>query len=293
MDITFSRDGDYYAVVQDARLSKQRQNFYRLKVASFPYAVGIFPLGWKRGEKVDVEFFGGSLKTPVKVAADLSTFSSKTELTQVNLPGEPGILPFQFVVGDLPERIEPMRQRPDELVALDALNEPDGIVEFIQLLNDLLEHSRATPLVLGRAQRDEFSRSVSKDPAHLRQHLRPAPFSPTSEWPLVPHSLQGEPVATLLGFRVHIGGCSSPLLLEALTVEHPSPLLVKLIGELLRALKDHGAFVPPVFPLLRREPRLADNWKTFGKVAFEPPLPDVFMKWVLLAKRLRVKGTVL
>jgi hypothetical protein len=126
MDITFSRDGDYYAVVQDARLSKQRQNFYRLKVASFPYAVGIFPLGWKRGEKVDVEFFGGSLKTPVKVAADLSTFSSKTELTQVNLPGEPGILPFQFVVGDLPERIEPMRQRPDELVALDASTVMNG-----------------------------------------------------------------------------------------------------------------------------------------------------------------------
>ncbi len=54
--MTFPRDGDYYAIVRDSRFSRQMQNFYRLKVGSYPYADGIFPLGWKRGEKVDVEF---------------------------------------------------------------------------------------------------------------------------------------------------------------------------------------------------------------------------------------------
>src|SRR5579863_8660779 len=102
IDVTFPRDGDYYAVVHDARFSKQKQNFYRLKVASFPYADGIFPLGWKRGEKIDVEFFGGSLKAPVKAAADLSALTPKVEFTQVTVPGEPGSLPFVFVVGGLP-----------------------------------------------------------------------------------------------------------------------------------------------------------------------------------------------
>jgi hypothetical protein len=41
-------------------------NIYRvLKWGAFQYADGIFPLGWERGEKVEVEFFGGSLKAPV------------------------------------------------------------------------------------------------------------------------------------------------------------------------------------------------------------------------------------
>ena len=77
LDVTFPRDGDYYAVVHDARFSQQSQNFYRLKVGNFAYADGIFPLGWKRGEKVDVELFGGSFSVPVKTAADLSASESQ------------------------------------------------------------------------------------------------------------------------------------------------------------------------------------------------------------------------
>ena len=126
IDMTFPRDGDYYAVVHDARFSKQKQNFYRLKVANFPYADGIFPLGWKRGEKVDVEFFGGSLKAPLKAAADLSALTGKTEFTRVSVPGEPGSLPFLFVVGDLPERIEPVRQNPAEVVGLEPSTVMNG-----------------------------------------------------------------------------------------------------------------------------------------------------------------------
>lgn len=118
IDIAFPREGDYYAIVHDARFSKQRQNFYRLKVANFAYADGVFPLGWKRGECVNVEFFGGNLADPVKVPVDLSALSPKTKFMPVNVPGQPGSLPFLFVVGDLPEALEPARQSPDEPVAL-------------------------------------------------------------------------------------------------------------------------------------------------------------------------------
>ena len=107
LNVTFPRDGDYYAVVQDARFSRQTQNFYRLKVGNYAYADGIFPLGWKRGEKVDVELFGGSFAAPVKTAADLSALAPKMEFTRLNVPGEAGSLPFLFAVSDLPERLEP------------------------------------------------------------------------------------------------------------------------------------------------------------------------------------------
>src|SRR5579872_1398218 len=119
IDITFPRDADYYAMVRDARFSGQKQNFYRLKVGGFAYADNIFPLGWKRGEKIDVEFSGGNLTAPVKSAVDLSTLNSKLEFTQVAQPGEPGGLPFLFVVGDLPETIEPARSSAAEAVTLD------------------------------------------------------------------------------------------------------------------------------------------------------------------------------
>jgi hypothetical protein len=107
VDVTFPREGDYYAIVNDARFSAQAQNFYRLKVGNFSYADGLFPLGGKRGEKVDVEFFGGSLAAPAKTAVDLTGIDKKLDFARVSVPGEPGGLPFLFVVGDLPEMIEP------------------------------------------------------------------------------------------------------------------------------------------------------------------------------------------
>jgi hypothetical protein len=106
MDLTFPHDGDYYAIVQDARLSEQLQNFYRLKIANYDYAEGLFPLGGKRGEKVEVELFGGNLRAPVKTSVDLSSVPKNAAFTSVSLPGTPGALPFVFAVGDLPETLE-------------------------------------------------------------------------------------------------------------------------------------------------------------------------------------------
>lgn len=126
IDITFPHEGDYYVIVHDARFSKQKQNFYRLKVANFTYADGIFPLGWKRGEKVQVEFFGGDLKSPLQVSEDLSGLSPKVTFTQLDMPGQPGSLPFLFAVGDLPERIEPTRSSASDAVSIEPATVMNG-----------------------------------------------------------------------------------------------------------------------------------------------------------------------
>jgi len=105
IDFTFPREGNYYVEVHDARFSKQTQNFYRLKMGSYSYADGIFPLGGKRGEATEVTFFGSGLRAPVKTSVDLSKATPEARLTKVSLPDSP-VLPMTFAVSDLPELME-------------------------------------------------------------------------------------------------------------------------------------------------------------------------------------------
>jgi hypothetical protein len=107
IDFTFPREGNYYVEVHDARFSKQTQNFYRLKMGSYAYADGIFPLGGQRGEATEVTFFGANLKTSVKTTVDLSKVAPESRLTTVALPDSP-VLPVTFAVSDLPELIGPI-----------------------------------------------------------------------------------------------------------------------------------------------------------------------------------------
>ncbi len=104
VDVTFPKAGTYYVVVHDSKYSEQTQNFYRLKVGSYTYAEGIFPLGWQRGRRVEVTFFGGNLEKPVKVRPNLDV-PPERQIIPVNLPGPKpiGSLPFQFRVSDFPE----------------------------------------------------------------------------------------------------------------------------------------------------------------------------------------------
>jgi len=106
IDFTFPREGNYYVEVHDARFSKQIQNFYRLKMGSYAYADGIFPLGGRRGEATEVTFFGSDLKTPVKTSVDLSKLSPENRVTTIALPDSP-VLPVTFAVSDLPELMGP------------------------------------------------------------------------------------------------------------------------------------------------------------------------------------------
>ena len=106
IDFTFPRDGNYYVEVHDARFSNQAQNFYRLKMGSYAYADGIFPLGGKRGEVTEVTFFGPGLKAPVKTNLDLRKLAPEAGLATVALPDSP-TLPMLFAVSDLPELKQP------------------------------------------------------------------------------------------------------------------------------------------------------------------------------------------
>jgi hypothetical protein len=106
IDFTFPREGNYYVEVHDARFSRQTQNFYRLKMGSYGYADGIFPLGGKRGETTEVSFFGSGLKAAVKTTVDLSRLAPESGFATVSLPDSP-VLPMLFAVSDFPELIAP------------------------------------------------------------------------------------------------------------------------------------------------------------------------------------------
>jgi hypothetical protein len=108
VEVTFPRAGTYYAVVHDSKYSEQETSHYRLKIGSYAYADGIFPLGGQRGKKVEVTFFGGNLEKPVQVLADLNVPPEK-HYVYVNLPGPRpiGSLPFPLQVSDLPEKLAP------------------------------------------------------------------------------------------------------------------------------------------------------------------------------------------
>jgi hypothetical protein len=110
LDFTFPSEGNYYVEITDARFSTQTQNFYRLKMGAYRYADGIFPLGGRRGERVPVTFYGGSLSAGVESIADLSKIGKTQALTQVGLPDSP-VLPFSFAVSDLPELREPVHDQ--------------------------------------------------------------------------------------------------------------------------------------------------------------------------------------
>ena len=99
VDVTFPKDGFYYVEVHDARFSTQTQNFYRLKTGAYNYASEIFPLGGRRGERVDVDLSG------TKVNVDLT--SKKTPRVFVGTPDSP-VLPLPFAVGEYPEIREPV-----------------------------------------------------------------------------------------------------------------------------------------------------------------------------------------
>ena len=104
IDMTFPRAGKYFVAVHDSKFSDQAENFYRLKIGSFAYADGIYPLGWQRGKPVAVTLFGGNLPQPVVVHPDLNVPAGRN-FVAINVPGPKplGSLPFQFQVSDLPE----------------------------------------------------------------------------------------------------------------------------------------------------------------------------------------------
>ena len=101
LEFEFPADGDYFAVVHDERFSEQKADFYRLTIAEYAYADGVFPLGWRRGESVRAEFYGGNLTGPTAAEIDLSGANANAAETWVPVPHSPARL--HFLVGDDPE----------------------------------------------------------------------------------------------------------------------------------------------------------------------------------------------
>ena len=106
LSLRVQKSGVYYAEVHDARYSNQSANFYRLKIGEFDFAEGVFPLGGRRGEKVEVEWFGGSFDRPVSGAVDLTAVKDEADWVMARVPGRPGALPIPFAVGDHEEEME-------------------------------------------------------------------------------------------------------------------------------------------------------------------------------------------
>ena len=114
-EISFPADGTVYVEVHDARFSAQTEDFYRLKVGPYSYAAGIFPLGWRRGDKLKVEMFGGNLAEPVKVEPDLSAAATASGYSMLHLPGDSASLPLRMVVSDSREVLEPKGKGPHKI----------------------------------------------------------------------------------------------------------------------------------------------------------------------------------
>jgi hypothetical protein len=113
--VTVPADGVFFVQVHDARFSEQRMNFYRLRVGRYMFAEAVFPLGWKRGESVDVQLLGGNLERPVTLKPDLSPSATATGLADLRLPDANSALPLRMVVGDDDEVLEPAAKGPHEL----------------------------------------------------------------------------------------------------------------------------------------------------------------------------------
>ena len=113
VEVEFVAEGDYFVAVNDQRFSQQEADFYRLTIAEYTYADGVFPLGWRRGEAVEAEFFGGNLPAPRRSTISLDHVPSAAGETLVSVPDSPAFLPF--VVGDEPEVMEPPGLDPKDL----------------------------------------------------------------------------------------------------------------------------------------------------------------------------------
>lgn len=109
VEVIFDRNGPYFVEVHEAQYGAYQENSYRLKVGDFSYADGMFPLGWQNNGKTKVALFGGNLGKQVVFRPDLTGIDKNTRVTRISVPGKPGALPINFVVGTDQETFEPKK----------------------------------------------------------------------------------------------------------------------------------------------------------------------------------------
>lgn len=102
VDITLAHAGDYYVAVNDVNFS--RGSAYRLKIGSFDYADGIFPLGGSKSAENKVWSWtrSESSTSPVQFSTEKADRYAVVRPMGDSSP----TLPFRFVVSSGPEAIE-------------------------------------------------------------------------------------------------------------------------------------------------------------------------------------------
>ena len=117
VDVTIAHGGDYFVSVNDVNFSQG--SAYRLKIGSFDYAEGIFPLGGSKGStsKVWPWTRAGSSAEPVPFSTENA---DRWAIVRPMGDASP-TLPFRFVVSSGPESIETPGS-PIELKAGETVN---------------------------------------------------------------------------------------------------------------------------------------------------------------------------
>ncbi len=113
VDYTFPREGNYFVMVRDARLSKQEQNFYRLRIGAFAYPEWVYPLGGRPGQTVDFEFGAKGAATPV--VKSRVTLPSTGRSATVSMPGSP-VLPFRISLSAADDMVDGRIEKPGVIV---------------------------------------------------------------------------------------------------------------------------------------------------------------------------------
>lgn len=93
------RDGKYLVRIQDVNFQGSQSHVYRLTLTADPYVERVFPLGGKRGSKVEFEVTGQGL--PAK--ATLSLPALEPPWTHVRLPGSNAFLVDLDTLDEFPE----------------------------------------------------------------------------------------------------------------------------------------------------------------------------------------------
>lgn len=103
----FPADGRYVIQVRDALYRGGPDAGYRVRVTASPLATGLFPLGGRAGETIEVTASGGSLTGPRRQIVTLpATPGQLVEPGPFEGPGGPVLVPQRLVAGEGPEVLE-------------------------------------------------------------------------------------------------------------------------------------------------------------------------------------------
>jgi len=106
LDFTLPDDGRYLLRLRDIRFQGSPGHVYRFRIGFLPRLDGLFPMGGRRGERVEVELIGRNLPAGARKVLMIEP-EAPLGSQEVRTRTEAGLSnPVPFVIGDLPERLE-------------------------------------------------------------------------------------------------------------------------------------------------------------------------------------------